>query len=639
MLKWYLNAFASYLICFLLLQRNLFAGTTPPTTTHTLTPATPNGENSWYITPVQVKLTASDLESGVKEINYQIDNGTWKKVSFSSSLNQAPNPSFEIPGTTTSGLDKWEATVISGATYSQDTTVYYPGYETSSAKIDASGGGWHGINHKNNFVVAKYLDNMTAGAWLRSPSTTGQSRFRIYAVNASGVVTEIAQSSLVVGKTDWTYISLNFTVSMSDAIGIYMDVGIIGNGILWADAVSINSSNVDTSASFVVGSDSTSHDINYYSVDYAGNIETIHTFTFKIDQTPPGNWRDSGAFRSVLGPSDHHLYVYATVDDQVSGLSSDTNKYQYLPEAESTFGIHEDLMQCSSDWFANSWAALLSAAITPGVLTADLMTPKTDLCNSNWKICKTVRFYAKDMAGNTTTKDFCVNGPWIKIRGGAFVRSNQNISMVAEGEGYNTDGLIEAAGNIIDFFTSSKGWKVTMSDIPNTLSFSELYDAIPTKTLISNGTLGTTTGVYEINGDVELKNTNVPSGFNSGTFDQVIFVNGNLKFSTDVIVSNTSTALFVVSGNVEIDKGVDEIGVAMIAEGNIYTAYNVQEGQTAGTLLMKGLFSANKFYFQRTLQGTGNEEDPSEDITFDPRYLVKLRDHFGGSTVKWLGTE
>lgn len=628
-----------YCLVISLFQRDLLAGTTPPSTVHTLTPTTPNGENGWYITPVQVDLTATDLESGVKEINYQIDGGVWNKASFSSTLNRAPNPSFEIPGGTTSGLDKWEASIIGSATYSQDTTVYYPGFETSSAKISVSGGSWHGINNKNFFVAASPLENMSASAWIKGEGTEPRLRFKIFSIDSDGVSTEIASTPTDKLEGEWSYVSLNFTVPLN-SIGVYLDIGIIGgNGTIWIDAVNINSATVATTVSFVVGSNSTNHTINYYSVDHADNTETIHTITFKIDQTPPGNWHDSGAIRSILGPSDHHLYVYVTVDDYISGLSPETDRYQYLPESETTFGIHEDLMQCSSDWFPNLWANLISDPIIPGASSATLLTPKTDLCNSNWKICKVVRFYAKDMAGNVNTKDYCINGPWIKIRGGAFVRSNHNISMVAEGEDNNTDSLIEAKGNIIDFFTSLKGWNVVQSDIPNTYLYSDLYNMAPIKTAITNNVLRTVSGTYEINGDIEIKNANLPSGFESSTFDQVVFINGNLRFSTNVTISDSSTLLFVVSGNVEVDKNVSNVGVGLMADGDIYTAYNIQEGQNSNTLTMKGMFGANKFHFQRALQGTGNEESPSEDIIYDPRYLVKLRDKFGGSTVRWLSTD
>ena len=38
--------------------------TTPPTTTHVLDPAEPDGEEDWYVTPVEVTLNATDNEGG-----------------------------------------------------------------------------------------------------------------------------------------------------------------------------------------------------------------------------------------------------------------------------------------------------------------------------------------------------------------------------------------------------------------------------------------------------------------------------------------------------------------------------------------------------------------------------------------------
>ena len=49
--------------------------TTPPVTTYTLDPLEPDGLNDYYISNVTVTLEATDDISGVKEINYQINDG------------------------------------------------------------------------------------------------------------------------------------------------------------------------------------------------------------------------------------------------------------------------------------------------------------------------------------------------------------------------------------------------------------------------------------------------------------------------------------------------------------------------------------------------------------------------------------
>jgi len=43
-----------------------FADTTPPVTTVEKSPSAPNGKNGWYLQPVKITLTGTDLESGIK---------------------------------------------------------------------------------------------------------------------------------------------------------------------------------------------------------------------------------------------------------------------------------------------------------------------------------------------------------------------------------------------------------------------------------------------------------------------------------------------------------------------------------------------------------------------------------------------
>ncbi len=615
---------------------------TPPTTTVVQTPSSPDGDNGWYVTSVQFELTATDLESGVKEIHYRIDDGTWQTVSFSNTQNMAPNPSFETAGATSSGLASWEASVVDpDGTYSQDTTVYLPGYASSSAKMVVSGGNWHGINHQAAYVPVTPFDNMSASVWYNVTGTPGISYFKVFAVLNDDSTVQIGESDRITSLTNgWENLTLDFIVNNSQAKGVYLDIGHGGPGTINVDGVELNSSLQSTSTTVTISSDSATHKLEYYSVDNDGNIETYscispikNCITFKLDRTPPGNWHDSGAFRGFFGP-DHELYVYTNVEDATSGLSVFTDKYQYKVDAQATFGRYPNILSCNGTWEVGNWVILISPPFTPGVHSSYLLTPKTDFCNNNWKECKIVRFYAEDMAGNTATKDFCINGPWIQIAGEGTVRSNHNIDMLSESNADNTDGLIEISGTNIDFFTSSQDWEVTNAPVIEGYDFADFWNSTGEKTNLTTE-LVSESGLYVLGDDFEIENNSIPNDYATATFNQIVFVEGNLTISSDIELADTSTALFIVVGDVHIDKSVENLEVAIFADGMFETAYNATEGSAISTLNLRGLFAGDTFAFQRTLQGTNNEDTPSESFVYEPKYLVQLKEYFSSSSVIW----
>ena len=627
---------------------------TAPTTSLVQTPSSPDGENGWYRTPIQFDLTATDLESGVATINYRIDGGTWQTTNYSGTLNLLPNPSFEIlDATSTAGVQGWEATNIDGnAIHGQTATDYAPGYSFHSAKMEANGAGaWHGINNYDNFAVATPYQNMTASVWLKTVNTVlADAHFRVYAVSPDGlggeIIQEITRSASITTDTAWTKYDLNFTVNVADAYGVYLDIGLEGEGELFVDAVSLAASNTSPTVSFTVGSDGEEKTVEYYATDHAGNIELYNCagptncVQFDLDTTPPGNWRDSGAFRGFFGAA-YQLWTYVTVDDVTSGLQVFSDRFQYRTELNPTFGRFSNISSCSSTWLPNEWVILITPPFTTGANSAFLLAPKTSYCNTNWRICKTVRFYVKDVAGNESTKEFCINGPWIRFRGEAIVRANEDIDMLSEADGHNTDGLIEIAGNNIDFFSSENDWEATNSPIPEQNNFTELWDAATqTKEEITDGNLRSATATYNIDGNLTIDASAIPSDYNTNIFNQVVFINGDLTIDTDVQIDPESTALFIVSGDVNISKNVLELEIAILSDGTFSTAYDITEGEDNQTLELRGIYSAEDFNFQRTLQGTDNNFTPSEDFTYEPKYVIEMKDFFGGEySTRWVSVE
>jgi hypothetical protein len=631
------------LVLSVVFEHNVMAGTTPPITSAQIDPEYPNGKNGWYTKPVKITLTGTDLESGVKEINYKIDDGSWVKKSFSNSVNLAPNPSFEDIG----GLDSLNTKdwVISnsapGATYTRDTIIYKDEFPVTSIRIDSTDDSWHSINHYDIFAAASSFNNMSAYAWIRTSSASGNAYFNMYSISRDSlgqITTNLIKTSPVVSDTtDWTKISMDFTPTAENVIGVYMEVGIEGTGTMWVDAVNISKSDVPT-VLFYVSTDGY-HLVKYYSVDKAGNIEPLKLIPLKIDQIPPGRWKDSGSVRSLIG-NDHQIYTWIYVEDDTSGISTLTDKFQYfIPKKSTDFGRFPSLFNCKGTWQDGGWAILVSPPFLPGVKKAYLVTPMVDFCDSDWhKACHYVRFYAEDMAGNSAIKDLCINGPWIKIRGNGIVRANQNIEMVAESSEHSTDGLVEVGGDSISFFTSSKNTYLRQTDPPTDFNYQKFSESVKgEKTQISTtGNLVSSSGLYVIEGDYEISNSKIPGGYSSATFDQIVFVNGNLRISSNIGVSDASTALFIVNGDVEIDKKVENVKIGIIAEGDIKTAYNLEESETCKTLNLKGIFIANRVRFSRTLQGNNNEKNPAEYVIYEPKYVLKMSDFIGSNSVKWI---
>ncbi len=60
---------------------NIGIDTTEPVTIIVLDPDRPNGENSWYISPVKITLDAEDKTSGVNSTEYRINEDTWQEYS------------------------------------------------------------------------------------------------------------------------------------------------------------------------------------------------------------------------------------------------------------------------------------------------------------------------------------------------------------------------------------------------------------------------------------------------------------------------------------------------------------------------------------------------------------------------------
>jgi len=304
-----------------------------------------------------------------------------------------------------------------------------------------------------------------------------------------------------------------------------------------------------------------------------------------------------------------------------------TKRFQYKTADE--YGRYEDILDCTTFWEAGDWPLLESYPTNSGVSSATLATPKISFCDNTWNKCKAVRFKAIDVAGNESAKEYCINGSWIQTTGKGKVRANYGINMTTESSENNTDGIIESGNSFIEFFSTSNNYKAKNTTALKTQDYNYLWDKIQNKTEISS--LNTNSGVFNIPNSYTINS--LPGNFSSENFNQIVFINGDLTIDTNITIADSSTLTFIVNGDIKIGKSVQNVEAALMSDKSIYTAYDINPEETTDSLNLAGVFNADKFLLQRTLLVN---TDPTEHFTYEPKYLLKMKEYMGESQIEWL---
>ena len=207
--------------------------------------------------------------------------------------------------------------------------------------------------------------------------------------------------------------------------------------------------------------------------------------------------------------------------------------------------------------------------------------------------------------------------------------------MISEASEDNTDGLIELGNNLISFFSTSTDWRAANQPMETPYNYDTLWNTAKNKTPLGS-TLPVSSGVFYIDGNYTVNKSQIPNQYNSAVFNAIVFINGELTIEENIEINQNSTLLFIVKEDVKIEKSVSEAHYAVITDGDIYTAYNIQEGNATPTLNLRGFYVSDQLRLQRTLQGTGNEKYPSEEFFYEPKYITKTAGFLGIESVKWL---
>ncbi|MBI2601173.1 hypothetical protein HYW42_04410 [Candidatus Daviesbacteria bacterium] len=136
-------------------------------------------------------------------------------------------------------------------------------------------------------------------------------------------------------------------------------------------------------------------------------------------------------------------------------------------------------------------------------------------------------------------------------------------------------------------------------------------------------------------------------GDQTGTQTRVVFVDGDLNIgptpnNTFKHGDGQSGIVFVVKGDINIDKGMEEIDGVYISEGNICTSFNgiscdiVDIRVFTSQLIVNGslisLNPAKPIQFRRNLI---DNTEPGEKVITQVKYLVILKDIFSDTLQRW----
>lgn len=601
-----------------------YGDTTPPVSSLSCTPNSPNGLNGWYTTPLSCKISSDDLISGVASIHWRNDSSSWQSQSFPLSLNLASNSSFE-DGDTVGNIYLWEK--LGTGDFFHDSSNYFIGTRSASIVNSASSiSAWH---NKINYAVSHFLQNISASLWVRTSNISGNGvRTELYELTTSGEYL-LASSSYITGTGGWTRVSLGGIVSHENAYGVYLKLLIDGVGSVWFDAVTIKETPTDTSVDQFLSAEG-AHSFSYYAVDQEGNQESTRNFSYKLDSVPPGNWRGFDVFK-LFGP-EYILWSYIEVSDATSGLQPYTDMFQYSVNAGATWGYYSNLTSCSSTWVNNGWRGILSVFPFPGVSDLILITPYINYCNADWTVCKIIRFKVSDMAGNWATTDVCINGSWFRVNNGLLSgRSNFEINAKGSNSNHSNDQVF-VGGSYINQLSVDNDRLITQYLMDTPPSYNSVLNMVASPSVISS--LSTASGVYLTNQNLELTSATLPSGFSSSPFSSIIFVNGDLRILTNINISAGSAISFIVKGNIDVSGSVTSINGFYMADGNFNSAFD--GGDDRAVLTITGGVVAETFLLNRSLSHYNNIDNPAEVFNFSPKHLDLLTPYFNQTpSVFW----
>ena len=292
---------------------NVKADTVAPTSSIAVSPAAPDGSNSWYVTTPTFTLAGADGLSGLDSLKYQIDGGSTQTYSGAVPI---PDGQHTISYWAVDNAGNIEGTHTT-ATIKVDTARPSTTIAVNPASPNGSGGWYNGSaptftlaasdpDPGSGVAATKYQID-AGGVQTYSGAVTipdGQHTISYWSVDTAGntetthttatikVDTVKPSTSLLIsplapnGTNGWYKgAAPTFTLTATDTSG---------------SGVASTSYQIDSGATLpysgVVTVPEGQHTVSYWSTDAAGNVETTHTTaTIKVDVTKPTDTLSFGA--------------------------------------------------------------------------------------------------------------------------------------------------------------------------------------------------------------------------------------------------------------------------------------------------------------------------------------------------------
>jgi hypothetical protein len=323
---------------------------TPPSIIGSATPA-PNG-NGWNSTDVNVSFACTDNLSGV--------------VSCSGPTTLHEGAGQSVTGSATDVAGNHASTTVSGVNVDKTAPTL-----TSAATTTANANGWYNHAVTIHWTCGDALSGVDASTCPGDSSITtegaaqqlsrtvfdlaGNAKTSSSAPVQIDLTPPVTTASAV--PTAFTNTDVSITLSATDNLsGVNQTLYSLDGGTAKVGtAVTISTSGV--------------HTLTYYSVDNAGNVESVHTVTVKIDKTAPTISSAQAPPANGAGWNNANVTVTFTCSDSLSGLASCT-----APQAVTTNGAAQVVSGSAVDNAGNVASASRSVSIdkTPPTITGSL---------------------------------------------------------------------------------------------------------------------------------------------------------------------------------------------------------------------------------------------------------------------------